>query len=445
MSLRLPQSGQHGTNGRLQPPLRYWLALCGTLSAAAAHADVCSSALDEVEADWRLGRLTQVVAGLRPHEASCVSNPRFDRVLGESLLASGQSAAALAPLERATTLDPDDQAAWRALSQAWRELGDPDAARMARQAMTAKRYAPLPVAEAGFHWQTTLESGVGHDSNATLAPYDSTISVPSLGNTLFTLSPASRQRSASYRSGLLHAEGRWDTSTRSALSLSATKNERRYDGLPIATTDEYTVTARYDRDEGALGIWSLGALSDRLMQGKDMTRTATGGSLEWRPAPISPWQPVVAWNVTRYNTLRTKADDDNFSEQLLTLAATVPLGRTTFGASLLGGHDQTGPHHSDGNRDVVSLRLSANGKVFGKAEWYAWVERMNSRYAKPDPTFQRTRQDTLDTAGTGISVGLRYGFSLRTQLTLSKQHSTIPLYAYHRADCNLVLSYELGK
>lgn len=424
-----------------RPRLPCWLALLGVLAVPASHAAECTATLDGAERDWRRGDMKAVVARLRAHEAQCAAQARFDRVLGEALLADEQPAAALMPLERAVTLDPGDQSAWRALAQAWQQLGDPEAARRARQAMITPAYATP--AGSTLHWQATLEGGIGHDSNATQAPYDSTVAVPALGNTLFTLNPASLQRAAGYHSTLLRTEGRWEWTPGSMLSLAAQQSKRLYIDLPLASSEDDTVGIRLERT-GAAGTFALGVNGGRLSQGRDMARTAAGGSLEWRTSRAVPLMPVLGWSLTRYNSTHTGTDDDTFVEQMATVGSSFAVGRAVFGVTAIGGYDSAGTHHPDGNRSVLGARLQASGPLWGRMEWFAWMDRLLSRSSRQDPTFQTTRNDTLDDAGAGLAWAVGHGVSVRSTLTLAQQHSTIPLYVYHRADFNVVLAYEFG-
>lgn len=423
-------------------PLALLLTILFMLGCQSAQAVDCAVLIDSAEADWHSGNVAAVVDKLQPEEAGCASNTRFNRVLGEALLASGHPVEALMPLERAVMLAPEDKASWRALSQTWLLLGGGrEAVLAARGAMRGSQGRAMP--DKRFHWQITVEGSRGHDSNATLATAQTGIVVPALGDAIVTLSPSSRQSGANYWGEAIRGEALWMVSPTLQMALSGTDSRRKYQDLHVATSEEQTLTAKIDHLT-ALGDWSLGAQASQLAQDSQMVRTALGGNLGWRPLHASWFVPTLAFDATNYRYKGGKQAADGFAERVLSASYSVPVGQNTFGWTLLAGHDAATVRRADGDRNILGARLYATGPLTKNTEWFSWLDHIDSRYRTPNTAFLLYRHDSLTNLSSGVSWTIQPGLSLRGQLSLARQRSNIALYDYRRADFNLTLSYLFG-
>jgi hypothetical protein len=411
-----------------------------TLSAQAARLDQCTTLIDEVAQDWRAGKMAAVVAALQPAELECAGHARFNRVLGEALLAGGNPVDALMPLERAVKLDPADQGAQNALQQAWQVLARREAARAAH-ALPAGTGDGAAAAVERFHWQLMLEGSRGHDSNANLSTADHSIIVPGLNDLNITLDPASRQQASDYWGDSIHAAGVWAPSAELELRADAAEARRIYGVAPAASTENKSLALRAERMTrwGSVG---LGIQSDWLQQGGDLVRIAQGGSVSWQP--VGKGWPQLALDTVAYRYVGPMRGSDGFVEQVLSASHDFSFRGAQLGWTMLFGHDRATVFRADGDRQLYGVRLSAEGAIGRSWHWFAGYDRIDGRYDSLNPAFQVVRSDSLDSVNGGLSWQLWKELSVRAQLTLARQHSSIPLYAYRRADANLAFSYLFG-
>jgi len=418
------------------------LASLAVLYSKGAWAIDCNALVESVADEWRTGNVAGVADTLRAEEASCASELRFNRVLGEAMLASGRPADALMPLERAVTLAPDDKASWRALAQSWALLGDREAAQMASLAALG---APDPASTSAqrFNWQISIEGSRGHDSNATLSTSERSIVVPALDGAVFTLGPSSRQRGDSYWGEAVNAEASLALSPTLSMQVTGADTRRQYDHLHRVSSEEQMLAAKLDQASG-WGIWSLGAHGNRLWEEKENVRHGVGGSLSWRWSQASALWPTLAMDVTRYHYNGSYRGMDGFIERVLSLSNSVSFGQKTFGWVLQAGHDSATVRRADGDCNIIGARLYATGPIAHSVDWFTWLDHLDNRYTHANPAFLIDRHDTLDILNAGVSWAIGKGFSVRGQVSLSRQRANIPLYGYRRADTNMTVSYAFG-
>ncbi|MDN0083218.1 hypothetical protein QU487_10690 [Crenobacter sp. SG2305] len=418
------------------------LASLTVLCSVDAWAFDCDALVKSVADEWRAGNVAEVADKLRAEEARCASEPRFNRALGEAMLASGHPADALMPLERAVTLAPDDNASWRALAQSWSLLGDREAAQMASLAALGTEDS-ADTAPKRFNWQITLEGSRGHDSNATLSTPEHSIAIPALDGAIFTLGPSSRQRGDSYWGEAVNAEANWLLSPSLAMQLTGVDTRRQYDQLHRLSSEEQMLAARLDQ-AGEWGIWSLGAHSDRLWEKKENVRDGVGGTLSWHWSQASALWPTLALDVTRYRYEGHYRGVDGFIERVLSLSNSVSFGQETFGWAVQAGHDSATVCRADGDSNIIGARLYATGPITHSIDWSTWMDHLDNRYTHSNPAFLTNRHDTLDIWNAGLSWAVGKGLSVRGQVSLSRQRANIPLYGYRRADTSVTLSYAFG-
>jgi len=414
------------------------------LCADGAWAFDCNALLDSVADDWHRGNAAAMIETLRTSESSCASELRFNRVLGEALLMAGRPADALMPLERAVALAPGDKASWHALMQSWLALGDREAALAANLAMHGT-LDPGSEEQPGspFHWHLAVEGSRGQDSNATMTTSASSIAVPALDDAVVTLGPASRQRGDSYWAEVASAGVDLAISPALVLQLAGADSRRQYDHLHWVSSEDQTLSARLEQGSD-WGFWSLAAHGDRQWQGKEDIRLGVGGTLSWRPPQTSPLWPTLTLDVTRYRYNGNFRTVEGFIEHSLSLSNAMGLGKETVGWTLQAGHDVATVNRADGDRNIIGARLYATGPITNSIDWLTWLDHLDSRYSHVNPAFLIDRHEAVDTWNGGLSWAANKWLNVRGLVSLSQQHSNIPLYSYRRADASLTLSYAFG-
>ncbi|MCW3478455.1 hypothetical protein OL229_02600 [Neisseriaceae bacterium JH1-16] len=404
----------------------------------------CNALVESLGDDWRRGNVAAVADALRVKEIDCSSDLRFNRVLGEALLASGRPADALMPLERAVTIASDDKASWRALTQSWLVLGDREAAMAASLAGNGSQgSASEERAGERLHWRFGVEGSRGHDSNATLATSEKSIAVPALDGAIVTLGPASRQRGDSYWGEVVNAEAEVAISPTWVMQIAGADSRRQYDHLHWASSEEQTLSARLEQSND-WGFWSLGVHGTRQWQGKEDVRFGTGATLSWRPGQASSLWPTLALDVTRYRYNGSFRMVEGFIEHSLSLSNSVAIGQKTLGWALQAGHDVATESRADGDRNIIGARIYATGPITNTVEWLTWLDHLDSRYNHVNPAFLVDRHEAIDTWNGEVSWAVNKWLSVRGLVSLSRQHANIPLYDYRRADTSLTLSYAFG-
>ncbi|SCK15377.1 M48 family metallopeptidase [Vogesella sp. LIG4] len=408
--------------------------------AQPAVADECDDALAGAEADWHAGRVAEVARKLHQNELACAAHARYNLVLGEALLAAGRAADAVMPLERAVALAPEEQGGWRALAQAWLQLGE--GVPLPRQAQAAEGESW----ELGrtLHWQFGLEQTRGHDDNASQATAQPGIRVPALGDIRVILSPMSRRRGDSYWAHTLSADGQWLASPATALHLGLADARRNYDNLGVFSTEERNIAADVQHD-GSYGNWQSGIQYDSLRQAGILVRQSVAGNVAWQPSPTLLLRPTFGLDLGGYRYQGGKQAPDGYVEKGMSVSGSLPLGPLATAWSLRSGRDFSTVRRADGDRDFLGLRWSASGALTQRIDWFGWVERTDSHYHDSNPAFLAERHDVLNGFTAGLGCAIYRGLSLRSQLSLSRQHSNIPLYDYQRTDMSLSLRYELGR
>jgi len=120
------------------------------------------------------------------------------------------------------------------------------------------------------------------------------------------------------------------------------------------------------------------------------------------------------------------------------------LGKETVGWTLQAGHDVATVNRADGDRNIIGARLYATGPITNSIDWLTWLDHLDSRYSHVNPAFLIDRHEAVDTWNGGLSWAANKWLNVRGLVSLSQQHSNIPLYSYRRADASLTLSYAFG-
>jgi outer membrane protein len=425
-----------------------WLPFaCGV-----AHAQ----ALDygSIEGMLKRGEFAQAYALLDPHEFNYAGDADFDYLLGVAALESGHPERARAALERVLLANPQFAGARLNLARAYAALGDKARARaefetvlasnppQATRDAVARYLATLEQTEAGPRTRSEgyLEAALGHDSNINLATASDQVYVPLFGAS-FSLPPASVALSENYASlaggvGVEHVLSE-HFSAFGGLGLKLRDNAR------TALYDSEEVEARAGLQYGdGPHLARLGVIGDRYDLDRQGYRKFDGLLGEWRLQADARNQANVFLQDSRIRYLQSTAA--SFSgEQTLAGAGWLrsfdDAGDSYLFAGAYGGHDRATQPSDDGGKAILGLRLAVQWAAAPSGEWLAYAGAVSGRYDQPNPAFLVTRRDLEVDAGAGFNWRFAPRWSLRPQLTWTRNHSNIELYDYNRYDLSITL------
>lgn len=440
---------RRGRTGRLFGLVALLLAVNTSVIAAEAE-----PLLPSAERLVQTGRAAEAYALLIAEEDARAGEVRFDYLLGIAALDSGHADKATLAFERVLAVDPNFAGARLDMARAYYQLGDLTRARQefdtvltqnppeAAQLVVARYLAMIDAAERAKRTAKSayVEVTVGRDSNVNNSTGQSQITVPALGNLVFTLDATNVKRSDTYatvatggdvahelglgyavfaggevRQRLNQTADRFDsrnTSARTGLAWSDDKNVVR----TTVTFDRYELDHQRNRDGTGLGA--------------DWRRTLT-------PALLT--NAFANYNAFRFATTDLAVND---FDQFLIGAGVIRLfqdGKHVFNATLLDGYEDDKKGRADGNKNFHGLRLGGQLSLRERLDLYASLGWQRARYDKENTAFQATRGDVQRDAVIGLTWRVADRWTVRPQLLYTRNDSNIAIYAYQRTDVSVTV------
>ena len=419
-----------------------------------ASAQTAAPDLARAEALVREGKAAESYALLAPFEFQYSGNADFDYWFGVSALEAGHADKATLALERALIVNPDFLAARLDLARAYFALGDRERARAEFNLVLAQE--PPPAARATIdrylteierssvsartRWSAYLELSVGYDSNVNNSTGQSTIFVPLFGLDL-TLTPTSVRKPDSY---ILFGGG-------AELAHALTEKWSAFAGVDYKQ--------RLNRREGEFDYAQLdGRVGLQYQTKTDLYRAAisggeyfldyrrhyenAGASLEWRHA-LDDRNVTSVFGV--YNQLRfaDAALKGNNVNQAIGgagwLHAFNPERNNFVFVTAYAGHEFDTENRVDGERRLWGMRVVRQYNLHPAVDVYGIVGAHLSDYDTENFVFQATRKDRLYEAAVGAIWHFDRNWTVRPQVSYTRAHSNIPIYAYNRYDISVVL------
>ena len=424
-----------------------WLPVQAAVQSAAPDLPRAESLLKE-------GRAQAAYDLLQAHEVEFAGTADFDYLLGVAALEAGKPDKASIALERALIVNPNFVGARLDLARAYFELRDYERARL--EFRTVLEQDPPPAARETVErylaeidsrvqarqrtWTAYLEGTVGYDSNVNTSTSQGSVFVPLFGLTL-ALAPTSVKGSASY----------FQMGAGGEVVLPLGDEVGLFTGIDMryrlnSRNEEY----EYSRFDGRVGLQHASGRNlyratvgyGRFYLDHRYNYESTGGSLEWRHA-------LDERNVVSLAGLHTRL---RFPEPLLegNNADTSVFGgggahsfnaqRTTFVvAAALFGRELDKNNRVDGERRIASGRLT--GQYGFTADWdgYASASAQFSNYDTENFVFAATRKDKLYELALGAVWRFQKDWSLRPQISYTRNKSNIVIYDYDRYDVSITL------
>jgi outer membrane protein len=437
----------------------------GTTLVAAMLPFACGAAFAQlldfpaIEAMIKHGDAAAAYAILDPHEFNYAGDADYDYLLGLAALESGHPDRARAALERLLRANPDLTGARVSLGRAYLELGEkvrargefelvlaanpPQATRDLvagyLRTLEADMGVPKPTRGAGY-----VEATAGRDSNIDLATAQDQIFVPLFGVN-FALPPGSGAIAENYLGFGAGAAVEHDFDDRISGFAAATAKVQDNAHVAMYNTQDFEARAGLQYAEGA-HIVRLGFVGDRYYLGGQDYRSIDGMLGEWRIQTGAGDQASLFAQDSRIRYLQP--DIASFSgDQTLAGAGWLhsfdDAGRRYAFAGLFGGRDRATDHREDGDKAIVGARVAGQWTLSERGEVFAYTSAASGRYDQLNPNFLVVRRDLQYDAGIGVNWRLAPGWSLRPQLSYTRNDSNIELYGYNRYDLSITLRRDI--
>jgi len=410
--------------------------------------------LGEAQKLVQQGRAADAYNLLAPHEDRLAGDVKFDYLLGIAALDSGKPDKATLAFERVLAVDPNFAGARLDMARAYYHLGDLTRARAEFDTVLAQN--PPPAAQATIKRyleaiekqeqakktakSAYVEISYGRDSNVNNSTGQGQISVPALGNLIFTLDPTNVKRGDTY--ALLGAGADIAHEVGEGYAVFA-GGDVRYRANESA--DRFNYTSALGRTGMA---WSnesnvvRGTLSaDRYYLDDTKNRSGTAVGLDWRHT-IDPSNLFNLFSTyTRYRFATTTLAVNDFDQYLLGAGGLrlFDNGRSALNAMFFVGFEDDTNGRADGNKNIRGLRFGGQLHVHERADVFASVGAQRGTYDRENAAFQTTRADNQYDAVAGVIWRLDSAWSLRPQVLYIHNNSNIPIYAYKRSDISITL------
>jgi tetratricopeptide (TPR) repeat protein len=419
--------------------------------------------LRDAEALMKEGKPAEAYALLEALEFERAGEARFDYLIGIAALDSGKPDRATLAFERALAVSPDWAAARMGMASAYYQLGDLSAAKtefeilLTQKPPTAARIiiqdyldAIIVQKEAELTRYTAyVEFGMGHDSNVNSSTSQSQISVPYFNDAVLTLNPTNQKTADSYHTAATGGEINHRLDTNWGVYAGADLRFRGYN-----TQNSYN-TLNLDGRGGVIfsdgaDILRIGGMVGQYELAKARFRNYSGLSADWRHILSPENQLSVAMQSGRNRFVDTIMDLNDFSQVTLgsgwlhvmadwksALLSSLFLARENEIAPVTLANPTGG--RADGNNRTLGLRLGSQTALDDATELFGNLGWQSSTYDKTNATFLRKRNDRQYGLSVGANWQLDKNWTLRPQLSYTKNNSNIVIYGYDRMDVSLTV------
>ena len=408
--------------------------------------------LSDAEALLNSARPAEAYALLEPVDFEYAGNSRFDYLLGVTALDSGHPDKATLAFERVLAVDPNFAGARLDMARAYFHLGDlaraktefdavlkqdpPEAARITivkyLNAITAAEQAKK------IHYSGYVEGGIGHDSNVNNSTNQSEIPVPALGNLVFTLSPTNQQTADNYYSAGAGGEvsksldDNWSVYGGADLRKRGNRNMTEFDASSLDTRAGVVKSKGDD-------IYRMGGTFGDYTLGEAPFRDAYGISGDWRHNLNQTNQINVFGQYTLNQFAQSDMQINNFDQTIIGagLQHILADGKTALFGSVNLVSERATDGRADGDDTGYGLRVGGQTTIREAIDLYANAGYQTGNYDQGNAAFLTTRSDRL----TDLTLGGNWHFAkfwtMRPQVSYTKNNSNITIYAFNRLDTSI--------
>jgi len=403
------------------------------------------------------GKAAEAYALLEPFEFEMSGNQEFDYLLGTAALDSGKPDKAILAFDRVLSANPKFAGARLDMGRAYFALHDDEDAR--KEFETALAQEPPEAAKAviqkylaaieerGKPKITTLtayaEATVGHDSNVNASTNQGNVYIPVLGATL-TLSSTNLKTSSSYLSAGSGAEV--TRLIKPGLRLFAGADVRKRDNPDAANFNTGSIDAhaglRFGEDAS---ITTVALQHGRFYLGGRPNRDTTGVVGQWQYTINPQYQLGLfgVYNFIRYPDVALESEDINQGIVGANwLYAFDPDGRMVLSSTLFVGHEAQQNQRANGNKDFRGVRFGAQHGLRDGLDLYGNLGVQYGDYDTINVAFDKQRHDWQYDAGIGANWRVADNWSVRPQVTYTKNGSNISIYKYDRTDASVTVRWD---
>lgn len=443
-----------------------------------AESDPYEKLLREADALVKSGKPDQAYILLKPLEFEHSGEVRFDYLIGTAALDSGKPDMATLAFERVLAVNPDLAAARLDMARAYYQLGDMQRARTefsaafkqnpseAARVSIQKYLDAIDALKAGRRLSASgyMEGSFGRDSNVNSSTsqsqvlyFDSTIAIPAWATA--PLDPSNVKVKDNYYVLAAGGEidyklfGNWGLYAGGDLRKRGNNTQKQFDSLGLdaragimfetqanrlrigAMKGQFDLGGLHNSDTtGVKGDWrhlfspsnqlnvfaqsSQYRFIDPFMQPNDIDLRAMG--LGWRHV-LADGQSSLSGSV-HYGTEKDVAP-------VITVFVS-PFGNITPNPS--GGRN-------DGAKRFKGLRVGGQSAINEKTTLFASTGMQIGDYSKINYLFLVQRKDILRDSKLGADWHLNRLWTLRPQLSYSRNDSNIAIYGYERTDVSLTV------
>ncbi|MDP1717020.1 MAG: tetratricopeptide repeat protein [Burkholderiales bacterium] len=410
--------------------------------------------MEKAEALLKAGNPAAAYTLLEPLDDKYAGDARFDYLLGIAALDSGKADKATLAFERVLAVNPNFAGARLDMARAYFHLGDlaraktefetvlqqnpPPAARL-----TVERYLKA-IEERSKIQQTQIsgfaEFGFGHDTNVNNSSAATSISVPALGNIIFTLDPRNVQKKDNYTSYALGADVNHILGQGFAVSAGASTRYR------VNSTED---TFDYNNFEGHGGVsyatqsalFRLGITGERFYLDHAVNRNSTGinGDARYMLDPANVFLAFAQHNRFRFE--QSALTINNFDQSLLGggYLRLFADGAGAITANAFVGTEKADSGRADGNKDITGIRLGGQYRLRDDLDLFASFGGQRGKYDKENVAFQKLREDRQSDAVIGLTWRYDKDWTVRPQILRVRNDSNIEIYGYSRMDYSVTI------
>lgn len=448
-----------------------WFAVTGAghaqeaADSASGGAAAYGKTLRDAEELIKAGKPAEAYAILELLELEHAGEEHFDYLLGVAALDSGKPDKATLAFERVLMVNPNAAGARLELARAYYQLGD--MLRAKTEFNTVLTLNPSPAARITIQKYLDaiaarepgktravgyIEGAFGRDSNINNATALSqiTVNVPAVGPLTATLNPTSQKMADNYAGLALGGEVVHNLDQSWGLYAGANLRQRTY-----TTQKEFDSLGMEARAGAIYGAEAhrvrFGVLGGTYTLGPVRYFNTAGLNADWGYA-ISPSNQInIFGQYQQYRFADVIMQQNDFNQQVAGVGWGHMLadGRSMLSGSLYVGAEQDTSSiitaatpaggRADGAKRFGGLRVGGqtswgeNTVLFANAGW------QTGRYSKTNAFFLTQRSDKFEDLTLGANWRWNELWSVRPQVTYSRNLSNIAIYSYNRADVSVTL------
>lgn len=443
-----------------------------TESSTRNPAETYENLLRDAEALIKDGKPDNAYKLLAPHEFQYAGKTRFDYMIGIAALDSGKPDMATLALERVLAVNPDHAAARLDIARAYYQLGDFPRARTeftaalkqhpsAATRTNIQKYLDAIATKTGgkpTRYSGYVEAGIGRDSNVNSSTSESQVFVDSFASTI-TLDPVNVKTADNYYAAATGGEINHRLSSHWGLYAGA--DLRKRGNSSHTQFDSFNSDARagvvYETMSNRIRV---GAIGSRYDLGGTRNSNTTGVKAELRHAFSPSNQMTALFQSAQFRYVEPYLQPNDVDQQVWGLGWLHALtdGQSSLSGSIHYGTEEdvapiivvNDPVHgnitanpsggrNDGGRIFKGLRIGGQTTLGEITTLFTSAGIQTSDYDKVNYRFLRLREDRLYDLKLGANWHWDKLWSLRPQLSYSRNDSNIAIYGYDRMDIALTV------